>query len=137
MSQSHVRIPKAPPSWKPQWPFWVGTPLIVGLIGFLSFWGAFRNSGPSGTHSTAQGRISETRVVVDHIFDGSRGGRIFYRLEAHVSFLAEGTSQDRWLVVPQDITDRDWLMVKEATNPKSCQVYWTPGYPDDAKCKIW
>ena len=136
MSHTHIRVPKSPPPLKPQWPFWVVIPSFLALLSVLWFWNNLRASEFDERHSFTQGNISETRVVLDRIFDGSHGGIVSWRLEAHVSFTAEGQPQDRWLTVPAYTSDHDLLMAKAAKNPKNCDVYWFPGHPENAKCRI-
>jgi hypothetical protein len=99
-------------------------------------WGNVRADEFWQKHSTVEGTVSETRVVMDHIRDGKYGGRIYYRLEAHVFFRAEGKDQDRWLTVPQDSMDSTALTVLAGGNPKHCRVYWVPGFAENAKCKL-
>jgi hypothetical protein len=136
MSHPHIRVPRAAPPLKPQWHAVVTMSCFLALLGGLWFWSNVRASDFDERHSFTQGNISETRVVLDRIFDGSHGGIVSWRLEAHVSFTTEGQPQDRWLVVPTYISDHDLLMAKAAKSPKSCQVYWFPGHPDSAKCRI-
>jgi len=136
MSHSHIRVPKAVLPPKPQYVFcaFLGCVLIAVIAVYL--WSNLRAAGFWERHSAAEGKVSETRVVVDHMVGGTYGGVIYYRLEAHVSFIAEGHTQDRWLVVQEDTAERLMLMAKAATNPRGCEVYWVPGHRENAKCLL-
>jgi hypothetical protein len=135
MTHSHIRIHEPLPPLKPQYAVWAILGCILIAVSALYFWSNLRADAFWEIHSSAEGTVSETRIVVDHVRDSGYGG-VVYRLEAHVSFKAEGRDQDRWLTVSTDTADRGMLMAKLATNPKTCRVYWVPGHPDNAKCKL-
>jgi hypothetical protein len=87
-------------------------------------------------HLTAQGNVSDTRIVIDHIRDSQYGGLIFYRIEALVSYEIEGQTQNRWLVASEITTAREFLVAKLADHPKACQVYWLPNHSENARCRF-
>jgi hypothetical protein len=92
------------------------------------------HSFPS-THETATGKILEIRKVVENTRDTLYGGKINYRLEARVQYLAGGQMQDRWLRASDDLTPES-LLVKLASHPTKCLVYWPPNHPENAKCSL-
>jgi hypothetical protein len=134
MSQSHIRVRREAPPAKPHYVFVAFVFCALVAVCASIFWSNFRGSMFWETHSAAEGQVSETRVVVDRIIDSTYGGRVLYRLEAHVRFMAEGQMQERWMVVREDTHDRALLMAEQASNPKTCEVYWTSGHPEDAGC---
>jgi len=136
MSHTHIRAEKSIPPAKPQYALLALMGWIVIGVAAWFLWSNLRASEFWDTHSSSEGSISETRIVLDHIRDSQYGGGISYRLEAHVSFTAEGHAQDRWLIVPEDSTDREWLIAKVATQPKTCKAYWPTGHPESAKCTL-
>jgi hypothetical protein len=138
MSHSHIRVDKAAqlPTPKPQYVFWACVTCIVLGVGAYFLWSNLRASEFWERHSSVEGTVSETRVVVDHIRDGGYGGHIYYRLEALVAFHAEGQDEDRWLTVPADSMDRATLTALASGHPKSRLVYWIPGHADNAKCRL-
>ena len=136
MSHTHIRVEKSVAPAKPQYAIGALLACIAIGVGAWFLWSNFRASEFWDTHSSSEGRISDTRVVLDHMFDGTNGGHISYRLEAHVSFTAEGQPQDRWLIVPEDSTDREWLIAKASLRPKTCRAYWPTGHPENAKCRL-
>jgi hypothetical protein len=95
-----------------------------------------RDDAYDTSHLTAEGKISEIKIVVDHTVDSMYGGRIFYRIEAHVTYEIEGQSQDRWVTASEITSFREMLKAKLARQPQSCQIYWTPGHPENARCRL-
>ena len=85
-------------------------------------------------HETATGTILEIRKEVDNTRDTLYGGKINYRLEAHVQYV-DGQMQDRWLRASDDLT-RESQLVKLAAHPTTCLVYWPPNHPENAKCSL-
>jgi hypothetical protein len=85
---------------------------------------------------TAGGKVTETRIVIDHIQDSQYGGQIYYRIDAHVSYQIDGQVEDRWLTASETTTARELLSAKLATQPKTCQVYWFPNHPENARCRF-
>jgi hypothetical protein len=83
-----------------------------------------------------EGRTSETRIVVDRILDSSMGGKILYRIDAHLTYRIDGQTQDRWLTASGTDASRELLALKLANHPKTCQVYWRTGHPESAKCRL-
>jgi hypothetical protein len=76
-------------------------------------------------HETATGTVLEIRKVIDNTRDALYGGKISYRLEAHVQYVADGQMQDRWLRALDDLTQEN-LLLKLAAHPTKCLVYWPP-----------
>lgn len=75
------------------------------------------------------------RRVVDHTRDTLYGGKIIYRAEAHVQYLADGRMQDRWVRASDDLPQES-LLLKLAAHPTECLVYWPPNQPENAKCSL-
>jgi hypothetical protein len=138
MSHTHIRVDKTAhlPAPRPQLAVWAWVGCIVLGVGAYFLWSNLRASEFWERHSSVEGAVSDTRVVVDHIRDGGYGGHIDYRLEAHVTFHAEGQDHDLWLTVPSDSMDRATLNALASGHPKNCLVYWVPGHADIAKCKL-
>jgi hypothetical protein len=115
---------------------WWKVALTVALI-LMPVTGAFIavNWIPSlpANRETASGRILEMRKVVDGTVDSGFGGRILYGVEARVQYLADGRIQDRWLRASGDMS-RDGLLLKMASHPGECLVYWPKGHPESARC---
>jgi hypothetical protein len=135
MSHSHIRVPKPVPQRNP----WVEAAAGLGfLLLVIIFIGAtVMNLGSSTkVHLTAQGKVSETRIVVDHLGGSLDASRIHYRIEAHVTYTLDGQIQDRWLTASEISSSRDELAARVATPPKTCRVYWVPGHPENAKCEL-
>jgi hypothetical protein len=87
-------------------------------------------------HLTAEGNISDSRIVVDHTSESMYGGKIFYRIEALVSYEIDDQTQNRWLIASETTTDRGLLASKLVGSPKTCQVYWLPNHPENARCRF-
>jgi hypothetical protein len=136
MSHSHIRVHETAPPPKPQYTFWASVSCIVVCVIAVFLWSNLRADEFWERHSSVEGTVTETRVVMDHIRDSQYGGHIYYRLEAHVRFRVEGKDQDRWLTVPQDSMDRATLTALATGHPKKCLVYWVPGHAENAKCKL-
>jgi len=134
VSQSHIRVakPAKPRNWGVEAAIGVVAALLAALYVATRFWDGF--SRPPRV--TAEGRVSETRIVMDHIQDSHYGGMIFYQIEAHVSYELDGRRQDRWLTASEITTERLFLASRIATQPKTCEVYWSPGHPENAKCRL-
>jgi hypothetical protein len=118
--------------------FWL---LVIAGIGvcllLILAWAArTRDDSYDTSHLTTEGKISETRIVVDHTVESLYGGRIFYRIEAHVTYEIQGQSQDRWVTASEITSLHDMLVAKLARHPQSCQIYWTPDHPENAKCRL-
>ena len=134
MSHSHIRRQPGPPQPILWWH------IVLGFTTFLIFIPAvylalnWIHSFPS-PHETATGTILEIRKVVDNTRDTLFGGNISYRLEAHVRYVADGRMQDRWLRASDDLT-RESLLLKLATHPTKCLVYWPQNHPENAKCSL-
>jgi hypothetical protein len=67
------------------------------------------HSFPS-TYETANGKILGIRKVVDGTIDSQYGGKILYGFEAHVQYVANGQSQDRWLRASDDLPREGHLL---------------------------
>ena len=134
MSHSHIRVAKPVP--QRNLPLEVSVGVVAFLVILLFAVSRFGDGFFPTDYVTADGAVSETRIVVDHMLDSNYGGRIFYRIEAHVNFELGGQPQDRWVTVSEVTTGRLELASKVAAQPKSCQVYWAPGHPENAKCRL-
>ena len=136
MSRTHVRLPKPKP--EPNRNIWVGVAIgaVATLLAILYVTTRFWDGPIQPSHVTAEGKVSETRIVMDHISDSQYGGEIFYRIEAHASYELDGRPQDRWLTASEITTERVLLASKVAGQPKSCRVYWASGHPENAKCQL-
>ena len=135
MSHSHIRVQVPPPRRN----LWVEA--AVGIAFFVAVAALYLPIGMwhppyDMDHPTAPGNVSDTRIVIDHIRDSQYGGLIFYRTEALVSFEIEDQTQNRWLIASEITTERALLASKLAGSPKTCQVYWLPGHPENAKCRF-
>lgn len=95
MSHSHIRVHETAPQLKPQLAFWAFLVCIVLVVVSLFLWSNLRGAEFWEKHSSVEGMVSDIRVVLDHALDSQYGGQIYYRLEAHVTFRAEGHEQDR------------------------------------------
>jgi hypothetical protein len=134
MSHRHIRVPRPAPQRRPP-PEFVLAAVVVVSIALLAVGNLVRLPSDE-SYVSASGSILETRIVVDHILDNEYGGRIFYRIEARTSYELEGRSQDRWLTASEIETARELLQAKLASHPKHCVVYWVPGHPENAKCRL-
>jgi hypothetical protein len=85
---------------------------------------------------TAEGKIFDTKIVVDHTVESSYGGRILYRIEARVSYPILGHNQVQWMTASEVTPTRESLELKLAHHPQGCQVYWISGHPENAKCRL-
>jgi hypothetical protein len=135
VSRSHVRVQHSPPKRKP----WLeATVAIAFFLVVAAIYIAIRALHPpyDTDHLTAKGTVSESRIVIDHIRDSQYGGLISYRIEALVSYEIESQPQNRWLVASEITTERAMLASKLAGSPKTCQVYWLPGHPENARCRF-
>jgi hypothetical protein len=56
-----------------------------------------------------EGKISDSRIVVDHTRESLYRGQIFYRTEALVSYEIDGQAQNRWLIASEITTERTRL----------------------------
>lgn len=135
MSHSHIRVRVPPPKRNPWLEATVG---IAFFIAVAVVYIAIRMLHPfyDTDHLTAEGKVYETRIVMDHIRDSQYGGLIFYRTEALVSYEVEGQTQSRWLIASEITTERAMLASKLAGSPTTCQVYWLPGHPENARCRF-
>jgi len=134
MSQAHIRERKQ--SLRPiiSWRSVLGLVgvLAVSMVAYLAV--NWVRSLPS-TSETATAKILEIRKVVDHTQDSLYGGRIIYRAEAHVQYVADNRVQDRWLRVSDGLT-QDSLLLKLAAHPTECLVHWSPNHPENARCSL-
>ena len=105
------------------------------MIAFIALFAQSRLERRGGK-SYSSGNVKESRIVVDHTSEGQFGGTIYYRMELRVSYALAGEQQDRWLTASEITPDRDGLAAKLASHPKTCQVYWVPGHPENARCRL-
>ncbi len=87
-------------------------------------------------HQTARGAILEARIVQSGALESSQGEVHQYQIEARVRYLDHGQVQERWLPVNL-ISSREVLESRLAQGPKECEVYWTLGRPEQAKCRFY
>ena len=133
---SKSRITSQPKSSQPivWWHIALGLAIFLILVVAVYLAANWIHSIPS-TYETATGKILEIRKVVDHTRDTLYGGKISYRAEAHVRYLADGQIQDRWVRASDDLTQES-LLLKLAAHPNECLVYWPPSQPENAKCSL-
>jgi hypothetical protein len=131
MSKSHIR--KAAPPEPFVW--WKPVLMLFALVALTGVWWAAINWSRSlpSNFITAKGRILELRRSVDGSVDSIYGGRIIYGAEARVLYAADGQSHEGWLRVSTGLP-RDTLLLKLASHPSECVVYWPPDHPEDARC---
>jgi hypothetical protein len=114
-------------------------PIILGGVSLLLFV-ALLVLRPMWTptiedsHATAAGKVLETRIAVVGSQESNFGGRILYRIEALVRYDLHGQVQERWMPASEVTSDRDLLTLRLVK--RSCEVYWTPYYPDNANCLL-
>ncbi|MGA2218466.1 MAG: hypothetical protein ABSG51_10295 [Terracidiphilus sp.] len=135
VSHSHIRVHPPAPKRNPWLEATVGVAFFVVVAAVYiatRMWHPFYDTD----HLTAQGTVSETRIVIDHIRDSQYGGLIFYRIEALVSYEIDGQTQNRWLIASEITTERAMLASKLAGSPTTCQVYWLPGHSENARCRF-
>lgn len=135
LSHRHIRLEKAPPPPpRIQLVFWICSGIFFVAVMSVIFWQNLRASEFWDTHSSTDGAVSETRVVFDHVGGGQYSHYFYYRLEAHVTFRAEGKDEDRWLIASEPSELRSMLAAKPAKSPHRCEVYWATGHPETARC---
>lgn len=105
------------------------------MIAFIAMFAQSRLERAAGK-SYSSGSVKEARIVVDHTSEGQLGGTIYYRMELRVSYSVAGEQQDRWLTASEITPDRDGLAAKLVSHPKTCQVYWVPRHPENARCRL-
>jgi hypothetical protein len=139
LSHSHIRVQQAPTRRNLWLEAAAGCAFLV-LVTALYIASNVLHPLHDLDHLTAEGKVSDTRIVVDHIWDTRYGGRIYYRIEyrieALVSYEIDGRSYSRWLTGSETTTERALLASKLASSPKSCQVYWLPDRPENARCRF-
>jgi len=134
MSHRHLAKPKQPPQPVVWWRVALISAVPVVLLVALFCGVSWVHSYPS-TYKTAPGRILEIRKVVDGIVESRFGGRILYGVEAHVQYKVDGQMRDRWLRVTDDLL-REHLLLKLASHPTECVVYWPPDHPENVRCSL-
>jgi hypothetical protein len=134
MSQTRIRVEKTP-TLRNTLAAAAGVAaigLIVVFFTFESYWvGCSR-----AARETAEGRILDTRIVVVNVRESQFGTRAKYRIEARVTYDLHGQVQDRWVPVPEIVTDKRLLEARLATHPKSCEVSWPTANPENASCRL-
>jgi len=142
VSHSHIRATPEPPPPLPQVAFGVFSRLaiftcvVLAVAACLFLWYNYRNSTFFDRHQTVDGSVSDVRIAVDYPFDSGYGGRVVYKAEARVLFMAEGKPQNRWLPVAEPSTSTAWLRFQIPNPITKCIVYWVPGHLDNARCKL-
>lgn len=133
MSRRPVRLSKPMQRRRPGLKIVLGA-LTILFMALFAFSRLERTAGRS--YFTAAGTVEETRIVVDHVWDSRYGGQIYYRIEAHVNYEVEGQAQDRWLTASEITPQRELLLTRLEPPPKTCQVYWAPKHPENARCRL-
>lgn len=111
--------------------------MLAALAGFLVWLYLLQRNDPfDSAHETARGEILDGRVVVAGQMESNFGGRILYQMELRVLFNQDGKPQERWLqaVFPYG---HDAMVERLRHRPKACEVFWTPGHPENAKCRFY
>ena len=134
MKPSRERVPKASP--KRNWLVRGAVSTAIVLLAALFLVGRLRSGFGVGSHLNATGRILDTRIVEERVQDSQNAERTLYRIEVHVTYQTRGQAQDRWLAASEVTTDRDLLAARLASHPGSCEVYWAPHHPENAKCLL-
>jgi hypothetical protein len=134
MSQRGIRKQSKPPRQIVWWHIALGFVTVLMILAAAYLAANWIHSFPS-PHETAAGEILEIRKVVDNTRDTLQGGKINYRLEAHVQYAADGQMQDRWLRASDDLTQEN-LLLKFAAHPTKCLVYWPPNHPENARYSL-
>jgi hypothetical protein len=133
MSQGHIRKSAQPEPviwWKVALAC-VGLAFVSVALFLVIIW--FRSFPPA--YERATGKVLEIREVVDKTVDSLYGGKIIYGVEAHVQYVADGQLVDRWMRASDDLP-REAIILKLATHPTQCTVYWLPNHPENAKCSL-
>ena len=134
MSKRGIRRQSKPPRPIVWWHIALGFVTVLVMLAAVYLAANWIHSFPS-PHETATGTILEIKKVVNNTRDTTYGGKISYRLEAHVQYVADGQMQDRWLLASDDLT-QETLLFKLAAHPTKCLVYWPPNHPQNAKCSL-
>lgn len=132
MSHRHIKRPEAPPRPIVWWKIALGFVVFIASIGAVWAIVNWTYSFPSN-FVTTDGKILETRKVVDGVADTQHGSVVFWGLEARVQYKVDGQMQDRWLRA-SDNMPRETLALKLATHPTECLVYWPPNHAENARC---
>ena len=86
-------------------------------------------------YDMTQGKILELREAIDGTRETQYGGKIRYRIDAHVQYVVDGQAEDRWLRASDDLSPES-LAVKLNAHPTQCLVYWLPNHSETAKCSL-
>jgi hypothetical protein len=82
-------------------------------------------------------RVLETRVSREGLFDGTYGGRVYYRVDVHAAWIDDGLQQQAWIQTTKTSTDPDWLKLWLWQHPKmSCVVHRNPRNAADMFAEI-
>lgn len=87
-------------------------------------------------HHYAQGKVLVARIVTDHGEEGFMGGKVYYRIDADVRFVADGEPHEQWMPASETTEDRESLVLKLAEKPERCTVTWVPGHVEHARCRL-
>lgn len=134
MSQSRITRQPEPPQPVVWWHVALGLAILLIAVAAVFFAANWIHSSPSH-YVTASGRILEIRRVVDNARDTLYGAKVSYRAEVHVQYLVDGQIQDRWLRASDDLS-QETLLLKLASRPTECLVYWKPNHPENARCSL-
>jgi hypothetical protein len=134
MSHSHIRIAKPIPQRR-RWieVLFIACACLLVLVA-LSW---ILIGAPFDTkHETAIGKITESHVAIMGSRDSRFGGYILYQIQVHVRYSYSGQTQDRWIVGSELSSSREILQALLNAHPNSCEVYWMPNHPENAKCRF-
>jgi hypothetical protein len=135
MSHSHIERSKPPHRTTISgWRFALCSAALVLLVEVFYLASNWMLPFPAA-HDSAEAKILEIRKVVDHTHDSLFGGKIFYRVEAHVQYVANGQLQDRWLRIADDLPIEK-LLVRLADHPGHCLAQWLPHPSENATCSL-
>jgi hypothetical protein len=82
-------------------------------------------------------RVLETRLSRTGLFDGTYGGRVYYRIDVHATWIDNGVQQQAWVPTTKTSTDPDWLKLWLWQHPKiSCAVHRNPRNAADMFAEI-
>jgi hypothetical protein len=137
MSQTHIRIAQPEPP-KTNAVRVIMILILSGLVLFCIMAVAVRlvDLWHEPAYITTSGQIEQTRIGVAYTRATSFGGRIYYRIEALVSYQIDGKPTKQWLVASPPTLSREMLLARTSQNPTKCVVYWTEGNPANVQCKI-
>ena len=133
MSRSHLQIKRVPDKPRPRLGFAAIFAAVLGILtcAILTLW-----YWPHDSLLTSRGIILETRIVPLSQVNSLFGGHMNFQLVAHVSYDQDGVPQDRWIDVDTVSPSHELIEAQTAKHPNNCIVYWKPGHPEGARCRL-